>query len=408
MAVRTNERPVQNQEFELLIREVEEESRRRRRILVRRTVAVLAVIAILAMVAALLVGVATAPRRTSTRKSASPPVVHSRGGRPIAEVYAIPTGGPRDWGLYFRTTVGGGHARFLTTGISAPSLPAQGASRSTDFTVYGTTHHPAVFSVSPDGRLVELVMPSTVSLGSVLLSRGGDVYAGSNAGRLLVFDVRTRRLVKYFSDFSSTESLVFDGNEPIALGSRCLGFPGGGGFGGVTCSAGIANIATHAARTIPGAGYLQGAVLGPDGDIYTVVWNPNQPERPIHVLRIDPRSLQVVSTFDTGVVPRQNLAADVVLDPNAGVLVYVVQTRSPQADTPQHSYLWRASRAGLQLLTPLPVNVGLFINDISGNVLLYGGGARNEVSEYNTARHAFTHDVPGLTTPAGTYVQAVL
>jgi hypothetical protein len=169
-------------------------------------------------------------------------------------------------------------------------------------------------------------------------------------------------------------------------------------------AASVDNLTTGKVQSLTGFGALHGGTIGPDGDLYTTAWRPNDPSTAMNVLQIDPTTLKVLNTWSTGLSPRSTLNIEVRASATDNVLIYVVQGGQ---SVPIVSHLWSASDGGLIQFSALPANVGLYLSVIGGDAYLYGGPARNSVSQLDISSATLTESVSGLSTPDGTFILAI-
>jgi hypothetical protein len=252
--------------------------------------------------------------------------------------------------------------------------------------------------------------------GSVLLSSGSNIFvqqsssiveANSTTGAV----VATYELPTLPPDsFATSPSKVLRGPSPgPATGAieALFAAPNSGDLIALQrtgWAVAVDDLSTGAVHQLSGYGAFRGATLGADGDIYTVAWRPNVPSVDLTVLRIDPSSLNVISTYSTGLSYLSTLNVSLASSARDNAIVYVAQG---SATTPINSYLWTASAGGLVSLISVPANIAIDMSVVGDNVYLYGGPGTNSVAEVSLANLALTQGAPGLSSPAGTYVLSI-
>ena len=181
-----------------------------------------------------------------------------------------------------------------------------------------------------------------------------------------------------------------DGGHLIALASTGRG-------------AAITDLSSGLSRRLAGYGELGAASLAPDGQIYAVAWRGFDQGFTIKILRINPTTLVVTKTFDTGVVPGQ-LDNSVVLSAGSGNAIIGLFYGDEHDVTAK---LWTIADSSLRTMATLPRNIALDASVIGGDVYLFGGPATNQVSLLVIATGALTRDVPSLRTPPGSWALSV-
>lgn len=153
---------------------------------------------------------------------------------------------------------------------------------------------------------------------------------------------------------------------------------------------------------LPGYGAFGPAVLGDDGLIRVLGWQPAAPESTLRVLTVDPATWTIASAFDTHVGQQQFLQASAV---RSGGSVALFVFHGTSAALHASGFVLRGSKwSALEL----PDGIGLAAAPGDGTTaLLYGGPARNAVSAVDMVSGVVTRDIPAWRSPAGSYVVAV-
>jgi len=414
-AVETKRR---EENLELLIPEVQQETRRRRLRLSARIVAVLSVAAALAI--SLLLLSEGSGTRTGPRNDVGPPVGGAGLGAaisiskmPTLEVYDY--SGPTKWypsPVYFRRVGASSPPQALASGMWASETPPAGPS--TDLAVFGSGNTPetTIYSIGNHTISSRLRMHSN-GQGTVLLATRNDVYVQrASASPISEISIRTGRLVHLFNvpqiPFTPPPGYkgLYVGNtsqgwiESLVLErGRLYAFQ----FNSYTASVDDLSNGTH--RLLHGYGQLGGGVLAANGDLYVMAWR-SEPRTSFHLLRINPTNLSVVSTAHTGVLATSVANFQMQALPGGGLLAFVAQLRVSRPNVAVNAYLWKLNRSGLER-RDLPANIGLDMRAFANGVYLFGGPGRNIVARLNVSNLTLTRNVPTLDTPNGTYLFAL-
>ncbi|HVB27185.1 MAG TPA: hypothetical protein VNE21_04670 [Mycobacteriales bacterium] len=169
--------------------------------------------------------------------------------------------------------------------------------------------------------------------------------------------------------------------------------------------AAVENVTTGASQPLADYEVVQSAAVGADGMIYALAWSLDQPGATIHLVRLDPGSLQIVSDADTGLAPSSTDSTNVLATASHGVLLLIGQGDAGSAIT-LHAFAIHTD-GSLSSGPALPQNVGLYGTvEPNDQVLLYGGPAQNNVSVLDLNTGTVTPE-PSVSAPAGTYIQSV-
>jgi hypothetical protein len=401
---------------QVLIPEVRRRTRRRR--LIIGTI-------VLAVVAALVVGVVSlvdASNGAARPRSSPGPTGGLTSGAPITtsaptlEVYAVVPGSV-EWNppIFAQRVGSSAPPQFLTRGIAAQILPAIGSDNELLIDSGPSFETPFIYRVQTNGTLTRILVSGLGHLeqGQILLASGRYIYDDVNGVSRI--DTRTSAVV-------TTGGVIKPFANPYNVSAplRCEGVCAGAWTDGLVQDAGrlyaldfsdrsasILDLTSGTGRAITGYDVLRGAAVGADGDIYVTANRLYDATAHLVVLRIDPTTLGVVGTLDTGVSP--DGVDNVVLQTTTSgtVLVYVARQRTSTSATPMDDYAWSASATGLRSLGPLPVDLGLDMRTYGHNVYFFGGPAHNLVSRLNIGTLTLTRDISALAAPRGTYVFAL-
>jgi len=166
-------------------------------------------------------------------------------------------------------------------------------------------------------------------------------------------------------------------------------------------AAGLTDLVT--ARTVTFGGYtnVRATTTGGDGMVY-VVTAANDSAFSQRILRIDPRSMRIVSAFDTGTLDRGRPAT--ALPTRYGAVVYSPGVPD-SLDALSGTELWLIDGAGLRENATVSSDDGLLMGPGKGDsVLLYGGPAGDVVTRVGIDDGAVRRADPPPTPPSGTVV----
>jgi hypothetical protein len=400
--------------IQVLIPEVRRHARRRR---------LWRIILICAVVVGLILGTSLLRSPSGPRAGRTPPGTATKPtggtgisntiptkGSPTLEIYAY-TGSPSFSALFFSRPISAGSSRqFLVRGLQASVVPSAGPVTDIAVSSYngGDT---IVYQVGSRAAEFKYKTPAT----TVLLATASDLYVEDrNSGVIDEVNLRTSRVVAQYGVPSlpiryppgytglvtgnvaqgTIAALILDSGRLYALAFN-------------TYSAAIVDLSTHTTRLLHGFGVLGGGVLAADGDIYVTASRVTS-TTPFSILRIDPSTLDVVSTFHTGVRTRNIDNIEMQALHSGGVAAFVAQEGHVVPPVlPINDYLWKISSTGL-VSHALPANLGLYMRAFGDNVYIFGGAGTNKVSRLNLVSMKVTRDVTRLATPKGTYVFALL
>ncbi|MGH3420358.1 MAG: hypothetical protein ACRDOD_12320 [Streptosporangiaceae bacterium] len=169
-------------------------------------------------------------------------------------------------------------------------------------------------------------------------------------------------------------------------------------------AAGASDLDTGRKAPLRGYSVLGGVCLGADGRIYAVGWRYADPRFTLRILAIDPSTLAVVGTYDTGLTPATTDNVESLPVQGSGALVLVAQGN---AGSSQVTRLWIVGANGTTSGPALPANAGLYMSPAApGSVYLFGGSAGSHVAKLTLVTGAL-QDLANLDAPPGTYVLAV-
>lgn len=167
----------------------------------------------------------------------------------------------------------------------------------------------------------------------------------------------------------------------------------------------VINLGSGEERQIASYDATLDATFSTDGHVMILAASPNDPTSTVHLLWVDPNSLAIAGTADTGLDPSSAdlTGYEVLSTANHGVFVFLASyTGSSTIDQ-----LWQADSSTMTLApaTQLPDDVGISAAvDSTDRLYFFNGPAVNVVSSWNPSNDAFTPDHPPLDGPAGSYV----
>ena len=166
-------------------------------------------------------------------------------------------------------------------------------------------------------------------------------------------------------------------------------------------AAGLTDLLTGRTVTFNGYTQVQAATMGGDGMIY-VLTGANDTAFSLRILRIDPRSMQIVSAFDTGALDRGRPAT--ALPSSFGAVIY--SPGVPRSlDALSGTEVWLVDGGGLRENATVSSDDGLLMGPGHGDsALLYGGVAGDVVTRVGLSDGAVRRADARLTAPSGTTV----
>lgn len=167
--------------------------------------------------------------------------------------------------------------------------------------------------------------------------------------------------------------------------------------------AAITDLSTGHSRPLVGYGQLGAAALAPDGQIYALAWRGFNLGFTVKVLRISPSTLAVTRTYDTGVTPGE-IKNTVVLPAGGSNAIIGLFYGDEHGVTAR---LWTLAGTSMRSMGTLPRNIALDASVIGGDVYLFGGPAKNQVSRLTISAGALTRNMPSLRAPATSWIVAV-
>jgi hypothetical protein len=167
--------------------------------------------------------------------------------------------------------------------------------------------------------------------------------------------------------------------------------------------AAITDLSSGQSRPLAGYGQLGTAALAPDGQIYALAWRALNLGFTVKVLRINPATLAVTRTYDTGVTPGE-IKNTVVLPAGSSNAIVGLFYGDEHGLTAR---LWTLAGTSMRSMGALPSNIALDASVIGGDLYLFGGPAKNQVSRLTISTGALTRNVPSLRAPASSWILAV-
>jgi hypothetical protein len=424
-----------DEDLEVLIPEVQQETRRRRPRLSARALA--AIIAAVALGTSLLLATGSSGRTAARHVGTGTPIERaptgaisigraptgaiSIGRAPTLEVYRR-FSGQYATPIYFRTVGSQSPPEALANGIWASETPSVGNSAA--LAVYGggfgrnAYFGSTIYGVGNETISVRMRTPRSWSAGqgSVLLAVHNNAHIQVQSGAqtsIIEVNMRSGRVVHIYSapgvPFTPgpgykglytghlsggwIESLFLDAGQLYAFQYSAY-------------SASVDDLSNGTSHLLRGYGSLGGGALDVNGSLYVMAWREAPHPTSFDLLRINPNTLAIVSTTHTGVRATTVDNFQMQALPGGGLLAFVAQQRTYQQDNPMSACLWRLSTSGLER-RDLPANIGLYMHAFANGVYVFGGPGRNVVARLNFASMSLTRDVPALATPSGTYLFAL-
>jgi hypothetical protein len=404
--------------IKVLIPEVRRETRRRR----ARVLLITAAIVVAAGTIASLIE-SSRPHGGGSVGSATLPRIGSglsdtlaTDGAPAVEVFEYPG---FTSGLIFDRPYGSSASRqYLGRGVQSNAIPGAGATN--EFAVFGT-QDTILYAAQNRAAAIRFTAGRLNGGfgGNVLLTTGNDVFiqnaVGDDGTDVDEINLHTKQVVHQYP-LASIPTKWPPGAHCVCVGpgpgSTVASFVLDHGhlfaFQFNSYSSSVDDLTTGTSHVLPAYGDLGGGALSADGDLYVTAWRESSVPQTttVRIFQIDPATLQVVASYPA---EKSFLVVDNVqmqASPGGGVIVLVVAQQSDEASSPIHDFLWRVSVSGLHRL-PLPGR-GLDMRVFANSVYVFGGAARNVVSRLNLLNLSVTRDVRGLSTPTGTYVDALL
>lgn len=154
------------------------------------------------------------------------------------------------------------------------------------------------------------------------------------------------------------------------------------------------DLTTGRSVDMPMYGAAEGLAVGSDGAMRFVAWQPYGQSRTMRLVTVDGASMNVLGEADTKLLPATTDGVQLIRTREHGDYVLVAQG---DAGKPIVTRVWRVGAAGLEVLGPLPTDVGLFGSVGPGdNLYIYGGPARNRITSVDPANGAVTDVTPIL------------
>ena len=239
-----------------------------------------------------------------------------------------------------------------------------------------SAHGPTVVAIRRDGRTAATYrlpkLPPDPTALLALPSRPGTGTGGASAG------VGRARV----------DALVAAGGRVLAVTST-------------RAAAGLTDLSSGRTVTFDGYVDVRAATTGGDGMVYVLAAS-NDPAFSQRVLRIDPRSLRIVFTFDTGVAGHGRPAS--ALPSRFGAVFYSPGTPG-SIDALSGTDLWLVDGGGLNENSTVTSDDGALMGPGPGDsVLLFGSPAGAAVTSVGLSDGAVRRADAHLTAPSGTVV----
>lgn len=171
-------------------------------------------------------------------------------------------------------------------------------------------------------------------------------------------------------------------------------------------AAAVTRLKDGATRTLDGYSRTGAGALTAAGLLVTLAWSGVDKSRTIHVVAIDPGTLEIVADVDTG-LPATGHLRDRVLSGFGHDAVIGVSHGDDEVGIELD--VWTLDGGTLHPGPKLPIAVGLEIAPAGPSSLyIYDGPARNTVSDLDLSTGALSPDIPGLRSPIGSYLVGLL
>jgi len=245
-------------------------------------------------------------------------------------------------------------------------------------------------------------------LGTIFEARGGlSVVATHTDGSLVTYDAPPAAAGEPTLDGGPLKTYV-GGSSVRALA------PGTNGEVFAFVSNGVNSLVVGLISRREGAllkyGVILDAATADTGQLEALAYDPSLSTNDIQLVTVDPVSLHVTQTIDTGVNPRvqdAHLQTHSLVITKAAVFVYIVTQSMPPAATQTSRLIKVPIGSPSGSLIPTGVTAGLEATaGADGRIYLYDGPARNQVFVVDSTTGSMAVD-PDLTAPNGTFVRAV-
>ncbi len=166
-------------------------------------------------------------------------------------------------------------------------------------------------------------------------------------------------------------------------------------------AAAVTDLATHASVSLGGYTQILAATVGGDGIVY-VLAGSSDPAFTLRFLRVDPRTMRLVSVWDTGVAATDEPVS--ALPTRFGAVFYAPGV--PRSlDAYSGTNVWLVDRSGARENSAVSSNIGVRMGPGRGDsVLIYGSPAGAVISRLGTDNGSLDRHLTRLDAPAGTTV----
>jgi len=257
---------------------------------------------------------------------------------------------------------------------------------------------------------------SESAVGPALMDQAGSIFE-ARGGLQIVATHRDGSSVTYHLPSAADGEPTIDG-KPIKAprgGSAVRAFaPGSNGQVFAFVSNGVNSLVvelnTNRQGSLPGFGVILDSATSADGQLEALAYDPRSTTNHIVLLGLDPTSLTVVQTVDTGINPRSpdaHLHTHLIVATRSGLFVYIVLQSLPPTVQDTSRLFEIPTGATFAKTIPVTGSTGLTISEGSdGHLYLYDGPARNQVFVIDPSSGLTTPNAI-LATPPGSFVRAV-
>jgi hypothetical protein len=170
-------------------------------------------------------------------------------------------------------------------------------------------------------------------------------------------------------------------------------------------AAAVTDLMTGRTVALRGFGTLGSAGRTSTGQLVVLAWRGNDETYAMRVVMLDMTDLAVVATLSTGLAPTSYLRDRLLIGSGHDAVVSIARG-DETAGVSLTLFTVDANR--LAAGPKLPTNIGLEVApQTTGRLYVYGGPAKNTVSELDLVTGALTRDVPELRAPTGSYVVGI-
>lgn len=352
---------------------------------------------------------------------AVPPSAAAIGTASSIEVYAVPAANPRLDGTLYLHDIGTSSTtdQLLNQGTDAISVPA----------------------VAPDGAAVAVMQWYSSSADRITVAGPGDsgqtwtslgIPASDSSFPLTALEASGVRYIQVGNSVVASKTGTIVATYPLPVlkaddtaGTLPPGYKGvseGTGVGNVSAlvpassgdilaftftglAAAVTDLTTSQTTLLLGYSRLGAAARTAAGNIEVIAWKAQQENADIKVITLTGPNLAVGSTIDTGLAATNHLRDTVLPGLGHDAVIAIAHGDETLVDL----QIWAIDGSTLTAEPALPPNSGLTIAPAdAGSVYVYGGPARNSVSQLDMSTGALTRDLQSLRTQTGSFVVGIV